>query len=272
MILYRKEPIPLQMKNIMLLDDAEGKGVIYVNKDTYDQALLLHSRFDGDVNRVISTLKSKKTEAYICIYGLKELIENMSKTMPSPLNMLAPFLMFCVPNQGIDWDGTDREFAYGILHQFSQLVDFNAITLVPSEVRANISIPTAILKNYESAWNELCSTLEDKVMLRPSTTNSAVETSIKVEENKSVSPANVETKSNEPEVEVDEDEDDMDPFTKAMLDLGKELNAGLEEMKQARQEVEEANEAERKAKEAATLQAVENEANESASVLDEFDI
>ena len=44
MILYRKEPYPIQMKNVMLLDDTKSGGVVYVNKNTYDQALLLSGR------------------------------------------------------------------------------------------------------------------------------------------------------------------------------------------------------------------------------------
>jgi type IV secretory pathway VirB10-like protein len=57
--------------------------------------------------------------------------------------------------------------AYGILHQYSQLVDFNAMTLVPPEIRANVSLPTAILMQYQTSWDDLCSTLEDKIMLTP---------------------------------------------------------------------------------------------------------
>lgn len=167
MILYKKEPYPLQMKNIMLLDDAKSGGVVYVSKTTYDQALMLHSRFDGNVQRVIDTLKSKKTEAYIAIPGLPNTINVMGKTMPEPLNILAPFLMLCTQNQGIEWNENDREFAYGILHQYSQLIDFNAMTLVPAEVRANVTIPTALLKQYQVSWDDICSTLEDKVVALP---------------------------------------------------------------------------------------------------------
>ena len=167
MILYRKEPYPLQMKNIMLLDDVKSGGVVYVNKATYDQALMLHSRFDGNVQRVADTIKSKKTEVYITIPNLPKVIETMGKTMPEPLNILAPFLMLCANNAGIEWNVEDREMVYGILHQYSQLIDFNAMTLVPAEVRANVQFPTSLLKQYKVSWEDLCSTLEDKVVLAP---------------------------------------------------------------------------------------------------------
>ena len=169
MILYRKEPYPLQMKNIMLLDDVKSGGVVYVNKATYDQALMLHSRFDGNVQRVADTIKSKKTEVYITIPNLPKVIETMGKTMPEPLNILAPFLMMCANNTGIEWNVEDREMVYGILHQYSQLIDFNAMTLVPAEVRANVQFPTSLLKQYKVSWEDLCSTLEDKVVLAPKT-------------------------------------------------------------------------------------------------------
>ena len=67
----------------------------------------------------------------------------------------------------VEWNADDREFAYGILHQFSQLYDFNAITLVPVEVRNAIQLPTVMLKEYKTSWDDLCITLEDKLMLAP---------------------------------------------------------------------------------------------------------
>lgn len=185
MILYRKEPYPLQMKNIMLLDDVKSGGVVYVNKATYDQALMLHSRFDGNVQRVADTIKSKKTEVYITIPNLPKVIETMGKTMPEPLNILAPFLMLCANNTGIEWDVENREMVYGILHQYSQLIDFNAMTLVPAEVRANVQFPTSLLKQYKVSWEDLCSTLEDKVVLAPKTMIQEV----KVEQPVQVAPA-----------------------------------------------------------------------------------
>ena len=189
MILYRKEPYPLQMKNIMLLDDVKSGGVVYVNKATYDQALMLHSRFDGNVQRVADTIKSKKTEVYITIPNLPKVIETMGKTMPEPLNILAPFLMLCANNAGIEWNVEDREMVYGILHQYSQLIDFNAMTLVPAEVRANVQFPTSLLKQYKVSWEDLCSTLEDKVVLAPKT----VIQEVKVEQPVQVAPTPVST-------------------------------------------------------------------------------
>lgn len=165
MILYRKEPYPIQMRNVMLLDDVKSGGIVYVNKTTYDQAITLAGRLDGDPKRVLDIIRTPKNEAYRVTIGLKDLVADMMASMPKPLNMLAPFLIFCVQNQGIEWKSDDREFAYGILHQFSQMFDFNAITLVPTEVRNNINLPTAILKEYQTSWDDLCMTLKDVVVV-----------------------------------------------------------------------------------------------------------
>lgn len=167
MIIYKKAPIEIQMKNIMLLDDDITGGVVYVDKATYDQAILLFSRFDGDIRRILKSVESNKTSGYESIAGFKETLEVMMNTMPEPLNAIAPFLLYCANNKGIEWDKNDREFAYGALHQLSQLLDFNAITLVPAEVRNMITISTVILKQYKNAWNDLTMMLDEKVVRIP---------------------------------------------------------------------------------------------------------
>lgn len=207
MIIYRKEPYPLQMRNIMLLDDNSTGGVVYVNKATYDQALLLFGRFDGNAQRVLDTIKGKGTEVYTFNKPLKELVEKACKEFPEPLNMIAPFIIYATPNQGIEWEGAGLELAYGILHQLSQLIDFNATTLVPKEVRAQITLPTAILMQYKASWEELCSTLKDKVVAIPTTMAAQEEPKVskKKEEPKVIvtaEPAKVE----EPDEEDDGDD------------------------------------------------------------------
>lgn len=166
MIIYKRTPIEIQMKNIMLLDDITG-GVVYVDKATYDQAILLFSRFDGDIRRILKSIESNKTAGYESIAGFKETLEMMMDTMPEPLNAVAPFLLYCANNKGIEWNKDDREFAYGALHQLSQLLDFNAITLVPAEVRSMITISTVILKQYKNAWNDLTAMLDERVVRIP---------------------------------------------------------------------------------------------------------
>lgn len=279
MILYRKEPYPLQMKNIMLLDDAKSGGVVYVSKTTYDQALMLHSRFDGNVQRVIDTLKSKKTEAYIAIPGLPNTINAMGKTMPEPLNILAPFLMLCTQNQGIEWNENNREFAYGILHQYSQLIDFNAMTLVPAEVRANVTIPTALLKQYQVSWDDICSTLEDKVVALPKQT--VVQQVVQAPQTPEVKPIvtaqpaqpapTTAQSTPAPAQPVKEEEHELSPLEKKLLAIRQQAEKRNEEINKKAAEAPKPKPA-TPATKLTTTEGQKAEAKAANAVLDEYDV
>lgn len=163
MILYKKEPLPLQMRNMILLDDNSTGGVVYVSKATYDQALMLWSRFEGDVNALFAFYKVNET-VWKSVDGLYEVMKKVKSEFPEPLNILAPFLKLLATNKGLDWANMENEMIYGILHQISQLIDFNATTLVPAEVAAKISIPTVLLKGYQQSWDDLTLTLKDRTV------------------------------------------------------------------------------------------------------------
>lgn len=151
------------MKNIILLDEGNYDGCLYVSKETYDQAILLWGRLDGDADRVESMLLTPAMK-YNNASAMKDLVDDLKATMPAPLNMLAPFLMYAVES-GITIKDGDYKKAYGILHMYSQLIDFNAMTLVPAEVRLAVKLPVSVLNNYESSWDDICSTLEEKVVM-----------------------------------------------------------------------------------------------------------
>lgn len=208
MIIYRKEPYPLQMKNIMLLDEVTTGGVVYVNKATYDQALLLSGRFDGNPQRVLDTIKGTANTGYLSFPELKGLVETMCAKMPEPLNMIAPFLIYATTNSNIPWKADDVELGYGILHQLSQLIDFNATTLVPKEIRQQITLPTAILMQYKTSWDELCSTLKDKVVELHTAT--VVKEVVKEETVKKAEPVASKPASKPEPAPVAEEEDDDD--------------------------------------------------------------
>lgn len=262
MILYRKEPIPLQMRNIMLLDDVRTGGVIYVNKQTYDQALLLYGRFDGDPNRVINTIKGKGTETYILNLELRELVNNMMKEMPSPLNMLAPFIIMATQNKNIEWDKDNLVMGYGILHQFSQLIDFNATTLVPAEIRNNLSLPTVILMQYEVSWDEICSTLKGRVVILKNDSVKNEEPEVKPKSSTIVNKSEVKEESeSEPEDEEEDDGIDWDA-----------LNARLEDIKNAPPEKPQPTNSTPAPEPTPVITANKSEAEASSSILDEFDI
>lgn len=265
MIIYRKEPYHLQMRNIMLLDDVSTGGVVYVNKATYDQALLLYGRFDGNSQRVLDTIKGKGTEVYVFNKPLQTLVEKACKEMPEPLNMIAPFLIYATPNQGIDWENAGLEFAYGILHQLSQLIDFNATTLVPKEVRAQITIPTVILMQYQTSWDELCSTLKDKVVTVTGTVIAEEEPKavVKKEESKPV------MKKEEP---VEEDDDDGEDDGIDWDALNARLQAIKDEPAKTTPVVATAPTPAPTPVVTSTPTPAPSDAKESASVLDEFDV
>lgn len=261
MIIYRKEPYHLQMRNIMLLDDPSTGGVVYVNKATYDQALLLFGRFDGNSQRVLDTIKGKGTEVYILNKPLKALVEKACAEMPEPLNMIAPFLIYATSNQGIDWENATLELAYGILHQLSQLIDFNATTLVPKEVRAQITVPTVILMQYQTSWDELCSTLKDKVVTVPGVTVEESKPTVKKEESKPV------VKKEEPV----EEEDDGDDGDDGGIDWDA-LNAKLEAIKNEPAKVTPVVASTPAPTPVSTPAPAPADAKDSAAVLDEFDV
>lgn len=154
------------MRNIMLLDDKEG-GLVYVSKDTYDQALMLAARYDGNPARVPTVIQTPKTMSWINNPDLKNMINRMEEIMPEPINMLAPFLIYTVNTTGLKYDKENAEMAYGILHQYSQLINFNAITTVPAQVRNDLSFPATILLSYKASWDALCATLADYVVAMP---------------------------------------------------------------------------------------------------------
>lgn len=222
MILYKKEPFPLQMKNIMLIDDPTTGGCVYLSKQTYDQAIILHNRLDGDPKRVLSLLMGPKFMNYGSVPGMTKALNFAMENMPEPINCLAPFLLYCIDNKGIDWENLTIETVYGILHMFSQLVDFNAITLVPVEVRANMSLPTAIVLQYEAAWDDLCSSLKDKVVM-----TTAKNVKVEKETTTKVSPKKETSVPAPAPVEEDEDEEEDDGID------WDALNAKLEAIKNA---------------------------------------
>lgn len=283
MILYRKEPYPLQMKNIILLDDSKSEGVIYVSKNTYDQALILYNRFDGNVSRIQSSLISNATSGWSDVPGLADVITDMSESMPMPLNALAPFLMYCSKNYDITWNVENREQTYGVLHQYSQLIDFNAVTLVPTEIRNQVTFPTAILKQYEASWDDICSTLKEKVVQVPTqvvqqvvsapTPVPVVQQAPVVAEAKPVE--KVEEAKND-NADDSEEEEEMSPFQRRMMELAAKTKADREKHLE-----EEKNRAKNEPAKPSTpvktepapqvLGQQQDRAKEANEVLDEFD-
>ena len=256
MILYRREPYPLQMKNIILMDEPTTKGCLYINKQTYDQAIIIASRMDNNPERVLTILVGPKFANYGSIPGFGKAIRYAMENMPSPINCLAPFLLYCIDNQGIDWENADMEMMYGILHQFSQLIDFNNMLLVPAEVRASVSLPTMLLLQYKEAWDDLCSSLKDKVVLTASKDKVDGSSSIK-------STPKTDSSKVEESTEDEEDDDNIDWDA---------LQAKLQAIKDAPPLGSKPTEIPVRVEPVPkVLVQVDNEAEKSMKILDEFD-
>lgn len=274
MILFKTEPYPLQMKNIMLLDDEPSGGVVYVNKSTYDQALMLSARLDGDPNRVLQLIKSVKTDAYSVTFGLKDVVPEMMRTMPKPINMLAPFLAYCCANTTLEWDPKNREMAYGILHIYSQMIDFNAMTLVPAQVRNEITFPTSILMTYKDSWNDLCSSLRDNVVLgapMAQATTPIVQTVI------TTAPVTTQTPVESPSTSNTSEEEDIMAEIQKMMEEEAAANAKAREERQkvldaVTKETPKTEYDHDDATPASTTTPASEEAAKSNAILDEFDV
>ena len=165
MILYMKEPLPVTMKNMILLDDAETGGLVLVSKATYDQALLLWGRFDGNPNNLMRFAQSWG-DVWKSVPWILPAMKWVSHNAPEPLNMLAPVLQLLTKNTTITEEDLNPEFIYGLLHSLSQAADLNAIFLIPAEARAKIDIPTSILLSYKASWDDILQPLMAKVVYK----------------------------------------------------------------------------------------------------------
>lgn len=284
MILYRKEPVPLLMRNMMMLDDVESGGVLYVSKATYDQAVLISSRFDGDCNAVWSTLKDSKV-TYSEIPGFMDFLKNYKEKAPEPLNILAGFLGLVAQTKGVNFKEMTLVDAYGFLHSISQIIDFNALSVVPKEVRAKVDIPKVILTSYELSWNEICATLEDHTVLHYSTQPIAqqvpvvtVPTVQVVEEKKEEAPkvevttTKVETPVKEEPKKVDtkdEEEDEEDDFFARMNAMAKQVADDMRKEEASKPKAKPAPVATPVAPKAASVSPAE--VKEALDVLSEYD-
>lgn len=163
MILYSKNPLPIQMRNVMLLDDPTG-GVVYVSKATYDQATILWSRFEGNALTLLNVLKVDMNKMK-SLPGRFEAVQSICGNAPKPLDILGPFVELFMKNKNLNWENATMVDYYGWLHQVSQMIDFNAITLVPKEIAAKVEIPSTILKSYEESWRDLTDSLMDRTVM-----------------------------------------------------------------------------------------------------------
>lgn len=158
MILYKKTPIPFKMKNVMMLDvdvkTEDGKdsdSVVYVSKNTYDQCVRMHSRFEGELNPICRFLGVDRS--------VTSNVDWFFNNMPEPLNILAPFIGILEKSHSIEAENAEQMLGY--LHILSQMINFDGYSLVSQEVRADVSVGNAVLKSYKESWSDIETSLED---------------------------------------------------------------------------------------------------------------
>ncbi|MCI9050356.1 MAG: hypothetical protein HFI05_00290 [Lachnospiraceae bacterium] len=148
MILYKKENISLLQQNIIMLEYENSNsmipdGFIYVSQSTYDEALLLFDRFEGESGILKKVLN---------VTNHIDAIKFFHKYAPKPISILAPFLGLI--REDIELK-EDIEMLCGMLHQMSQIINFNSFTKVPLDVRADIVFTKSMLNNYKKSWEDL---------------------------------------------------------------------------------------------------------------------
>lgn len=280
MILYTKE-IPLILtQNLILLDDPAENGYIFVSKATYDQALLLWGRFEGDVNALMLFCKNDP-DTWKDVPWIRPAMSWVKNNAPEPLNMLAPALKYAVNLKDVKEEDINAELIYGILHSISQTCDFNAMYTTPSEIRAKVSIPTAILMSYKASWENLLAPLKVNLL---SKLQEAIDAGDDEDDEDEERPRKKKKKASKRVIEEEEEDDDEDEEDED----ADEDEDGDEEAYYARLMAESAAEAAEAAKEkesksassastnmtetGSSLEQQSSEAEEAAGVLNEYDM
>lgn len=286
MILYTKE-IPLILtQNLILLDDPAENGYIFVSKATYDQALLLWGRFEGDVNALMLFCKNDP-DTWKDVPWIRPAMSWVKNNAPEPLNMLAPALKYAVNLKDVKEEDINAELIYGILHSISQTCDFNAMYTTPSEIRAKVSIPTAILMSYKASWENLLAPLKVNLL---SKLQEAIDAGDDEDDEEEERPRKKKKKASKRVIEEEEEDNDDDDEDEEDEDADGDEDGDEEDeeayyarlMAESAAEVAEAaKEKENKptpsastpiAETGSSLEQQSSEAEESAIVLEEYDM
>ena len=167
MIIYSKEPLNVQMLNLLLLEDTATGGYVYVNKEVFQQAVSLALTYDNNHDRIIERIKVAKVGAYFMNKPLMDTINYFKNNAPEPLGVLANYLIYLSGSSIELTDDMEQNMvkAYGILHMYSNFIDFYRYSLASEQVRTTLDLPAHVLNSYESSWEDLVGSLADKVVL-----------------------------------------------------------------------------------------------------------
>lgn len=145
MIIFKEKAISVAQENCIMLEVGEGNGFVYLSKSTYDQALLLNDRLEGELSYLKKVLIGDATKHESAILYFYE-------NAPEPLNILAPFLGLVKAD--VELEKNIRSLC-GVLHEMSMAIDFNEFSKVPASVRADVEFGKSAIKKYEQSWADM---------------------------------------------------------------------------------------------------------------------
>lgn len=145
MILLRSENLYVQQPNVIMLENKveDEDKYFYVSFDTYNAALKLSDRFDGDVHHIAKLINRD------CH---KEQVEFFFNNAPEPIDILAPFI--ALADEDIELTN-DIELLTGVLHQVSMMIDFNNYTQVNEELRSSVTLTKSMVRAYKQSWENI---------------------------------------------------------------------------------------------------------------------
>lgn len=121
----------------------EDIGYLYVDKTTYEQAVIISNKYRDDYDGLCSLIGITRNQDEIAF---------LHEHLPEPMNILAPFLTLVeleIP-EGSD----DLEVLTGCLHIISRNIDFHRFLKIPADVRRSIEFSKHILQEYQLQWKE----------------------------------------------------------------------------------------------------------------------
>lgn len=288
MIIWTKEPLNCILKNTITLDDEDG--YVYVSVHTFEQAIRLSERFNGDFSRVRTELnndKNNKAENDPIYY---KIFCDIAERVPTELRLLVPFIKLTF-GLGLKWDENNlKEQVYGVLHQMSMMIDFNLMLAQPKEVRNKVIFQRSILESYKDSWNMLLQDLKDyiitpvvtqqQIVQQPVVTQQPVVQQTVVQQpvmQQPVAQATPVTTANTDSSNDAEEDEENNPVALKLKALAEQVKKRREEEK--KRDAEKKAEIERQAtnnasgvKKEQVLNNIKNDAEEAANVLAEFDV
>jgi len=135
MLVYSKDKVYPKVVNMLTLE--AGEGYVYIQKGTYDQALILKVKQGFDSMLTLLDCGDNNAEAMVFAF----------ENLPEPVNFLAPFLGLVkeeIP--------ADMETIVGVLHVITTSISPYNFIKKPKEIRKTLEFSGSVLKEYQEPW------------------------------------------------------------------------------------------------------------------------